>query len=116
VASIVKERILGELACLAGRTMCFINADGNVYPCPYLIDRRTLAGNIRRKGFKDIWYFSKLFKTIRDFDIDKIDNCSKCILKSICQGGCRASSLIKYGDLNHSICCLEPEALKRFEQ
>lgn len=107
IVNISFNRIRGGLACPAARTLCFINANGDVYPCPYLLDRTTLAGNVRENEFIDIWNNAKIFETLRNFNVNTIEPCYKCPLKSICQGGCRAESLIKYGNLENPVCPFE---------
>jgi len=45
-------------------------------------------GNIREKSFKDIWFNSKIFRSLRDFDKLK-GKCGVCEYNDVC-GGCRA--------------------------
>jgi radical SAM protein with 4Fe4S-binding SPASM domain len=93
--------------CLAGLYYCRIYPNGDVTPCPYLPIK---LGNIREKSFKEIWFNSEMFKTLRDFDALK-GKCGDCEHRAVC-GGCRArayglsSDFIDYcGDLR------EPEEL-----
>jgi radical SAM protein with 4Fe4S-binding SPASM domain len=94
--------------CLAGLYYCRVYANGDITPCPYLPIK---LGNIREKSFKEIWFNSKMFKTLRDFNALK-GKCGICDYRAIC-GGCRArayglsSDFIDYcGDLH------EPSELK----
>ncbi|MDX1814089.1 MAG: radical SAM protein, partial [Candidatus Bathyarchaeia archaeon] len=94
--------------CLAGLYYCRVYPNGDVTPCPYLPIK---LGNIRETSFKDIWFHSDMFKTLRDFDALK-GKCGVCEHRLVC-GGCRArayglsSDFIDYcGDLH------EPAELK----
>ncbi len=71
--------------CMAGLYYCRIYANGDVTPCPYLPVK---LGNVREKSFKDIWFNSKVFQTLRDPNQLK-GKCGICEYRSLC-GGCRA--------------------------
>ena len=88
--------------CIAGLHYCRIYPNGDVTPCPYLPIK---LGNIREQSFKDIWFNSPVFKSLRNPNCLK-GKCGACEYKSIC-GGCRArayglsSDFIDYcGDLH----------------
>jgi len=94
--------------CLAGLYYCRVYPNGDITPCPYLPIK---LGNIREKSFKEIWFNSDMFKTLRNFDALK-GKCGICEHRAVC-GGCRArayglsSDFIDYcGDLH------EPAELK----
>jgi len=94
--------------CIAGLYYCRVYPNGDITPCPYLPIN---LGNIREKSFKEIWFASDMFKTLRDFDSLK-GKCGECEHREVC-GGCRArayglsSDFIDYcGDLH------EPAGLK----
>ena len=71
--------------CMAGFYYCRIYPSGEVTPCPYL---PLNLGNIRKRSFKDIWFNSKVFKALRNFDQLK-GKCRQCEYREVC-GGCRA--------------------------
>ncbi|MEK9149871.1 MAG: radical SAM protein, partial [Candidatus Desantisbacteria bacterium] len=73
-----------QRGCLAGISYCCILPEGDVYPCPYLPVK---CGNIREKGFFEIWKTSEVFKRMRDGDYS--GKCGACKYKKVC-GGCRA--------------------------
>jgi radical SAM protein with 4Fe4S-binding SPASM domain len=94
--------------CLAGLYYCRVYPNGDITPCPYLPIK---LGNVREKSFKEIWFNSEMFKTLRDFNALK-GKCGECDYRALC-GGCRArayglsSDFIDYcGDLH------EPAELK----
>ena len=79
--------------CLAGISFCFISHRGKVQGCGYLdVD----AGNIRDRGFNQIWTESTLFRELRDLSNIK-GKCGACEYKYIC-GGCRARAFESTGD------------------
>ncbi len=71
--------------CIAGSYYCRVYPNGDITPCPYLPIN---LGNIREKPFKEIWFNSKMFKTLRDFNALK-GKCGVCEHSAAC-GGCRA--------------------------
>jgi radical SAM protein with 4Fe4S-binding SPASM domain len=94
--------------CIAGLYYCRVYPNGDITPCPYLPIK---LGNIREKSFKEIWFNSEIFKSLRDFNALK-GKCGICDYRVLC-GGCRArayglsSDFIDYcGDLH------EPAELK----
>jgi radical SAM protein with 4Fe4S-binding SPASM domain len=94
--------------CIAGLYYCRVYPNGDITTCPYLPIK---LGNIREKTFKEIWFNSDMFKTLRDFSALK-GKCGVCDYRVLC-GGCRArayglsSDFIDYcGDLH------EPAELK----
>lgn len=80
--------------CIAGVSYCRIYPTGEVTPCPYLPIN---LGNIREKSFRDIWFNSKVFRTLRDFNNLK-GKCGICEFREIC-GGCRARAYGLTSDL-----------------
>jgi radical SAM protein with 4Fe4S-binding SPASM domain len=94
--------------CIAGLYYCRVYPNGDITACPYLPIK---LGNIREKPFKEIWFNSDMFKSLRDFNNLK-GKCGECDYRASC-GGCRArayglsSDFIDYcGDLH------EPAELK----
>jgi radical SAM protein with 4Fe4S-binding SPASM domain len=79
--------------CVAGQTICLVDAFGNVRPCSYL---ETMAGNVFETPFREVWEQSPVLKSLRDFDAYG-GRCGKCGYRSVC-GGCRARALAATGD------------------
>lgn len=75
----------GGKGCIAGQTICLVDAYGEVQPCSYMA---VSAGNVKRERFRDIWEKSSLFAELRDFDRYK-GRCGACEYLNVC-GGCRA--------------------------
>lgn len=78
----------GGRGCMAGNGFCFVSSIGEVYGCGFL---QLKAGDIRQNNFKEIYQESKLFKTLRNYNLLE-GRCGICEYKKIC-GGCRARAL-----------------------
>jgi heme b synthase len=96
--------------CMAGTSFCFISHRGRVQGCGYL---DVEAGNIRDKGFGEIWTNSTLFRELRDLSNLK-GKCSICEYKMVC-GGCRARAYESTGDYLEAepYCIYEPAKLQK---
>jgi heme b synthase len=75
----------GAKGCIAAQSIAFIGSKGDVQPCSYF---PMSAGNVREKGFKEIWDHSRIFEDIRSFK-DYKGRCGSCEYLGVC-GGCRA--------------------------
>jgi len=80
--------------CLAGSSVCFVSAKGEVFPCGYL---PVECGNLRRQPFADVWRDSLVFEQLRDPGLLG-GKCGDCAFSSSC-GGCRARAYAITGDL-----------------
>ena len=64
--SALGEPLDGLNLCGAGRVVCLVDPVGDVYACPFVIDRQFLAGNVRDPGgFPAVWRDSDLFTSLR---------------------------------------------------
>jgi radical SAM protein with 4Fe4S-binding SPASM domain len=76
--------------CGAGRVVCLIDPVGDVYACPFVIDREFLAGNVRGEGgFAAVWRSSSLFASLRE--PQSAGACASCGSFDACRGGCMAA-------------------------
>jgi mycofactocin radical SAM maturase len=88
--SALGEPLDGLNLCGAGRVVCLIDPVGDVYACPFVIDREFLAGNVRRPGgFAAVWRQSELFQSLRE--PQSAGACASCGSYDACQGGCMAA-------------------------
>jgi radical SAM protein with 4Fe4S-binding SPASM domain len=70
--------------------VCLIDPVGDVYACPFVIDRQFLAGNVRHPGgFTDVWRRSELFHSLRK--PQSAGACASCGSFDACRGGCMAA-------------------------
>lgn len=79
--------------CLAGRNVCFVAHDGEVFPCGYL---PLSAGSIHQQSLPNIWQDAMLFEELRD-DSRLQGRCGGCGHQDIC-GGCRARAWAEHQD------------------
>jgi mycofactocin radical SAM maturase len=88
--SALGEPLDGLNLCGAGRVVCLIDPVGDVYACPFVIDREFLAGNVRSSGgFAAAWRDSDLFASLRE--PQSAGACASCGSYDACQGGCMAA-------------------------
>ena len=88
--SALGEPLEGLNLCGAGRVVCLIDPIGDVYACPFVIDRQFLAGNVRDAGgFPAVWRTSALFSSLRE--PQSAGACASCGSFDACRGGCMAA-------------------------
>ena len=88
--SALGEPLDGLNLCGAGRVVCLIDPVGDVYACPFVIDRQFLAGNVRDPGgFPVVWRDSELFRSLRE--PQSAGACASCGSFDACRGGCMAA-------------------------
>lgn len=81
-----------QTRCPCGIQYCRITPEGTLTPCPYL---PTVAGDLRRQSFGEIWRESELFGDLRKRELG--GKCGICEYRMIC-GGCRARAYAETGD------------------
>ena len=82
----------GGRGCVAARSIAYIGAGGDVYPCSYFTQS---GGNIFDRSLREIWD-SELFRGFRDGS--GRGKCGRCEYGRVC-GGCRARALIYNNDM-----------------
>ncbi len=80
----------GLNACSAGRLVCCVDPTGEVYACPFLLEPSLAWGNVRARGFADIWHAHA--QNAYD-DVLPGDVCAACGVYARCHGGCVAAKL-----------------------
>ena len=89
---------VGSFLCPANSTSVEMDAFGNIYPCSYLEGNRWLYGNILDEKFEKNFIRKKqLFSVLSNCD----ETCRNCKSKSLCKGGCKASSICRYGEIGY---------------
>src|ERR1700728_1046830 len=88
--SALGEPLEGLNLCGAGRVVCLIDPVGDVYACPFVIDKEFLAGNVRDPGgFTSVWRTSDLFTSLRE--PSAAGACASCGSYDACRGGSMAA-------------------------
>ncbi len=92
--------------CMGGQYFAFLSHTGKVQICGFL---EIECGDIRKEPFSKIWYNSKIFKEMRDWD-KYHGRCGICEYRKIC-GGCRARSYALSGDYlaEEPFCIYQPK-------
>jgi radical SAM protein with 4Fe4S-binding SPASM domain len=83
----------GSRGCVLGRYFISPQANGDVYPCPFL---PISVGNLRNQSISEIWKGAELFQRVRRRDFTGL--CGTCNDKDEC-GGCRARAYALTGNL-----------------
>jgi len=89
----------GVKKCAMADREISISENGDVYPCQLLHAPEFCSGNIYEKRLADIYYNSPVLKRLRKVNVDTIEECSKCAIRLICAGGCRARDYHESGSI-----------------
>lgn len=81
--------------CGAIYSIVNIMADGDVYPCPNLIEPEWKMGNIREQSLETIIAESPITKKISERIVQNVSECKDCSIRLICGGGCMANAYFK---------------------
>jgi radical SAM protein with 4Fe4S-binding SPASM domain len=85
--------------CGIGRKVIFIDADGQVYPCPNHVSRTHACGNVAEKSLTDIVMNSGVMRKMREqYQVANYSSCHDCPFGYWCAGDCRGEVLSITGD------------------
>ncbi len=86
------------LACPAGQDIFAVDANGNLYPCAELVHMPEFVyGNVNKLKDMDLVLKDAMGRRFRDFSVEKLDWCKKCVWRGFCQAGCAARTLHQNG-------------------
>lgn len=94
--------------CGAAKNSVVLYADGHVSPCEMLAS--VDCGNINDLDFLDIWRNSSIlneFRNLSNISVNSIEDCSNCVIKDKCSGGCRAVPYYDGNILGNNAHCLK---------
>lgn len=89
--------------CGAGNYLISVNADGEVYPCHFMMKPHLSMGNIFSD--KNEVIISNGNEHANNMNIKNIEDCKSCEYKYFCGGGCRANSYNGKGEIRKSNDC-----------
>lgn len=94
--------------CLAGRAHCFIDANGNVYPCLSFKSAADASrersgasprlGSILTQSLGEIWESADVLRSIRSLELENFATCSGCSAGARCRP-CMALNYETHGEL-----------------
>jgi radical SAM protein with 4Fe4S-binding SPASM domain len=85
--------------CGIGRRVLFVDADGQVYPCPNHARPDHRCGSLRERGLEAIVRGSRVLRRIRArYDVSSYEGCGRCAFRQWCAGDCRGEVLAVSGD------------------
>ncbi len=95
-------------SCGTGLQTLLLDSDGTIYPCLNTNVDALRVANVREAGFDllDTWDNSPVLKDVRQQTaIDNPDNeCSQCLVRYWCLGGCRGETYATKGSLDARAC------------
>jgi len=102
--------------CGAGKSIIGILNNGDITGCTSIRDKQFIAGNIRERSLKDIWYSEESFAWNRQMKKSQLKGlCAKCQFND-CLGGCIDSRLCMNGNIHsHNEYCSYYIEMKRIE-
>ena len=83
------------LACLALSNSCFIDVNGDLYPCSQV---RRKIGNVFKNQFEKLWHESLVLERIREVRMNDLKKCSKCKIITYCSR-CPGLADLERGDI-----------------
>lgn len=93
----------GASRCPIGESVR-VSPSGNVYPCVF--GNSFCLGNIKNQPLAHIIETTPVLAELKAFDIDCVEECTGCVWKYVCSGGCRAASYDKHGTIySKSVSC-----------
>jgi radical SAM protein with 4Fe4S-binding SPASM domain len=87
----------GAHRCPVGESVK-VSPSGDLYPCVFGSD--FCLGNIKNQPLAHILDTSSVLNELKAFDIDCVEECTECVWKYVCSGGCRAASYDTYGTID----------------
>jgi radical SAM protein with 4Fe4S-binding SPASM domain len=88
-------RALGEIACGAGHSACYVGAYGDVTPC---VAMPVVCGNVREEPFEAIWRRSARMLEVRSIRVRDLHTCAGCAASAFC-ARCPGQALVEDADL-----------------
>ncbi|WP_455718089.1 radical SAM protein [Anaerosporobacter sp.] len=85
--------------CGAVYSILNIMPDGNVFPCPNLIEDRWNIGNIISEDYCTILENAIAQNELISRHVEKVSSCIDCSLKYLCGGGCMANAYFEEGSV-----------------
>jgi radical SAM protein with 4Fe4S-binding SPASM domain len=81
--------------CGMGKNVLSIEANGEVYPCHLMHNKKFKLGELTNQLLEDIWANSPY----RHHSVDMIKGCKSCEIKNICSAPCRARTFYVLGSI-----------------
>jgi radical SAM protein with 4Fe4S-binding SPASM domain len=88
--------------CGCGHYYLCVNTGGDIFPCAYFLAETSSLrlGNIHEGvNFGECGDCHQLVKTLPLRNVDKIESCSKCQWRHLCEGGCTLGAYLKSGTI-----------------
>jgi len=85
--------------CGIARRCLFVDADGDIFPCPNHRGTEHTCGNVRTTPLARLLENSTVLNALRSqYHFDHMPTCARCAFRYWCAGDCRAEALATTGD------------------
>jgi radical SAM protein with 4Fe4S-binding SPASM domain len=106
--TITRGKVAGRLttaeasrSCHAGRGSVSIADNGDVYPCHLFHYDEFRMGNVYEQDIREIIFSDEMLQYSRSMDVElNNEDCSKCPVRLLCSGGCKANALHRTGTMH----------------
>jgi len=79
--------------CGVGVWSVCVRSNGDVFPCPGILDDSFNMGNMLREPLDGLWERSTILRQLRRHNKEGIPECEDCVCLDSCRTGCRARAL-----------------------
>ena len=112
-AELPYEQVLNNKICDLNRLCVFANGDVTPCPCIQIDNGDLLMGNVFSDTISDIME-SKKYKQFKDYTVDDVNDCRRCVLRYLCSAGCCGETFSVTGNVlgKYTQCCID----KSFEE
>lgn len=95
----IQKRLQNNMINCSGRCSALndnlsIDYNGNIFPCSELISNNFKIANLYELHTFDEIFKNKMVNTMLAFDVNNNTDCSSCIYKRYCSGGCRLNAIL----------------------
>ena len=96
--AIIPIDIYQHSLCPWGKGMLGIGYSGDVALCHVGSDNSMfIFDNVRKEAISKIWLENEKLKKFKELEVNKLKGiCGNCLARSLCRGGCRLHSMMKY--------------------
>lgn len=90
--------VCGRSPCGIGVETVSVRADGNVYPCDWLVGQSEFVmGNLRQNSLTEVLRSDDVLRDLRVRHTERVEECRDCDWNHVCSGGCVCRNILEYG-------------------
>lgn len=85
--------------CGAVRSTVNIMPNGDVFPCPNLIEPEWKIGNLKGRTLRQLIADNEIVHKVAAREVKNVPRCKNCSIRYICGGGCMANAFLNSGHI-----------------